>query len=137
MSVSLNESLKPANLTQDEIASAEKLVVAALNWPGSGYFVAEKQFVLAILVAHYRLQQRARGKKSKGLLKEKAERRTNHVNLLLRVFVHKRYRKRPTSEATVIEIIRLLDEVMGEEASVPQARRAIHAAMKLGPLPTD
>lgn len=36
-----------------------------------------------------------------------------------------------------MEIIRLLDEVMGEEASVPQARRAIHAAMKLGPLPTD
>ena len=91
--------------------------------------------MLAILVANYSQLQRARGKKSKGAAKAKAEYRRNHVDLLLRYVVDKRYRDDPTSLATVMKIVEWLDEI-GIEASEPQVRRDIHAALKLGPLPT-
>jgi hypothetical protein len=92
--------------------------------------------VLAILAANYRLQQRARGKKSRGAAKERAELRRGRVNMLLRYVVNKKYRERPTSSATIMEIIGWLDG-LGDEASESQVRRDIHAALKRGPLPTD
>jgi hypothetical protein len=134
--MSLNESLKHANLTQEEIASAEKLVIHALSWRGLGYFGYGARSVLAILAANYRLQQRARGKKSRGAAKERAELRRGRVNILLRYVVNKKYRERPTSSATIMEIIGWLDG-LGDEASESQVRRDIHAALKRGPLPTD
>src|SRR5262249_43675163 len=95
----------------------------------------EERLVLAILAANYSRLQRARGKKSKGAAKAKAEHRRNHVNLLLRYVVDKRCRKNPNALATVMKIIDRLDEI-GIEASEPQVRRDIHAALELGPLPT-
>src|SRR5262249_7836040 len=84
----------------------------------------------------YRLQQRARGKKSKGAAKELARHRRDLVNLFLRYVVDEKYRKDPTSGATIMEIINLLDTAVwhGIEASVPQVRRDIYAVLKRGPL---
>jgi hypothetical protein len=135
-SMSLNESLKHANLTQEEIAFAEKLVIHALNWRGLGYFDYEARSALAILAANYRLQQRVRGKKSKGAAKERAGYRRDRVDLFLRYVVDKKYRDNPTSLATVMEIIYWLD-IHHIEASESQVRRDIHAALTRGALPTD
>ena len=135
-SMSLSESLKDANLTQEEIASAEKLVIHALSCRGLRYIGYEARPVLAILAASYRLQQRARGKKSKGAAKELAELRRARVNILLRYVVDKKYRDNPTSSATVMELVDWLD-THHIAASEPQVRRDIHAALELGPLPTD
>jgi hypothetical protein len=135
-SMSLNESLKHANLTQEEITSAEKLVIHALSWRGIGYFDYEARSVLAILAANYRLQQRARGKKSKGAAKERAGYRRDRVDLFLRYVVDKKYRDDPTSLATVMEIIYWLD-IDHIEASESQVRRDIRAALERGALPTD
>ena len=90
--------------------------------------------MLAILVANYSLQQRVRGKKSLGAAKEKAEYLRFHVNTLLRYVVDKKYWKDPTALSTVMEIVKRLDD-FGIQASELQVRRAIHAALKLGPLP--
>jgi hypothetical protein len=130
--MSLNESLKHSNLTQDEIAQAEKLVEYALSWRGQGYFGPERRFVLTILTANYRQQQRARGKKSKGYAKNQAARRKVSVYLFLWYIADEKYRKRPTSRATIMEIIRLLDGY-GDEASEQQVRRAIYDALKHPP----
>ena len=45
----------------------------------------------------------------------------------------KRYREKPNELATVMKIIEWLDEI-GIEASEPQVRRDIHAALNSGPL---
>jgi hypothetical protein len=134
-SLSMSESLKQANLTQEEIACAEKLVIHALSYRGLGYFGYEDRSVLAILDANFRLLQQARGRKSKGAVKERAELRRFRVNILLDA-VDEKYRKDPTSLATVMEIIDWLYG-LGDEASEPQVRRSIHAALKLSPLSTD
>ena len=134
--MNLNESLKHANLTQEEIASAEKLVIHALSYQGLGYFGYEARSVLAILAANRRLLQQARGRKSKGSAKERASMRRDRVNILLQYVVHEKYRKNPTSLATVMEIVGWLDR-LGYEASEPQVRRDIHAVLELDPLPTD
>jgi hypothetical protein len=54
--------------------------------------------------------------------------------LLLRYVVEKRYRDNPKALKTVMKIIEWLDDI-GIEASEPQVRRDINAALKLGPLP--
>ena len=123
-----------AVLTQPEIRAAEKLLEHALRSRGLPDYTWEERFALAILVANYSLQQRVRGKKSIGPAKEKAEYRRNHVNLLLRYVVEKRYRDNPKALKTVMKIIEWLDDI-GIEASEPQVRRDINAALKLGPLP--
>jgi hypothetical protein len=127
---------KGAELTQAEIYAAGKLIERALR-PRVGYKVypAEERGVLAILAAYHSQLQRARGKKSKGAAKKRAEYRRNHVDLLLRYVVGKKYREKPTELATVMEIIGWLDDIH-IEASDPQVRRDIHAALKRGPLPT-
>jgi hypothetical protein len=94
----------------------------------------EERFVLAILAANLSRTQRARGKKSKGATKERAEYRRNHVNLLLRYVLEKKYRAEPRKLATVMKLVQWLDEI-GIEASETQVRRDIHAALELGPLP--
>ena len=91
--------------------------------------------MLAVLTANYSRLQRSRGKKSKGAAKEKAEYRRGHVNLLLRYVVEERYRKNPTALATVMNIIEWLD-MIDIEASEPQVRRDIKAALNQGPLST-
>ena len=122
-------------LTQAEIHAAKKLVERALQLRVLPFYSPEERLVLAILVANCSQQQRARGKKSKGAAKEQAKYRRNHVNMLLRYVVDKRYRGNPNSAMTVVKIIEWLDEI-GIEASEPQVRRDIHAALKSGPLPT-
>src|SRR5262249_36918681 len=122
-------------LTPAEIDAAKKLVERALSPRALPVYSAEERTVLAIVVAHQSLLQAVRGKKSKGTLKELAEHRGNHVNLLLRYVVERRYREDPNSLATVMKIVEWLD-LIGIEASEPQVRRDIRAALKLGPLPT-
>lgn len=112
---------------------AEDLVMRALRPRGLPYYSPEERLVLAILVAHMRLQQRARGKKSKGAAKQRAEYRRNHVNALLRYVVEKRYRKDPHSLRTIMKMIEWLDNIE-IEASELQVRRDIHEALKSGPL---
>jgi hypothetical protein len=126
---------KRAELMPAEIRAAEELVKQALRPRALPFYSAEERSALAILVAHLSLVQRARGKKSKGAAKEQAERRKNHVNLLLRYVIEKRYRQKPNTNATVTKIVDWLDKI-GIEASEPQVRRDIHAALKLGPLPS-
>ncbi len=128
-------SVKDAELTQVEIHEAEKLLERALRPRVIPFYSPEERLVLAILAANYSQLQRARGRKSKGAAKASAEYRRNHVNLLLRHVVEKRYREAPNSLATVMKIIDWLDGI-GIEASEPQVRRDIHAALKFGPLPT-
>jgi hypothetical protein len=128
-------SAKDANLTFAEIRAAERLIGRALAPRAIPFYSPEERLVVAILAANYSRLQRARGKKSRGAVKEKAEYRKNHVNLLLRYVVAKRYRDRPNSAATVMKIVEWLDDI-GIEASDPQVRRDIHAALKRGSLPT-
>jgi hypothetical protein len=123
-----------AVLTQPEIRAAQKLLEQTLRWRALPVYTREERFALAILAANHSLQQRVRGKKSIGAAKEKAEYRRAHVNLLLRYVVDKKYRKEPNTLATVMEIVKRLDE-FGIEASEPQVRRDIHTALKSGPLP--
>jgi hypothetical protein len=132
----LGIAAKDAGLTQAEIYTAGKLIERALQ-PRAGYkfYAPEERGVLAILAAYHSQLQRARGKKSKGAAKRQAEYRRNHVNLLLRYVVDKKYRQEPRSLATVMKIIEWLDDIH-IEASEPQVRRDIHAALKRGPLPT-
>jgi hypothetical protein len=87
------------------------------------------------LTADLSHRQRIKGKKSKGAAKAYAQYRRNHVNLLLRYVVDKRFRANPKTLPTVMKIIEWLDEI-GIEASEPQVRRDIHTALKSGPLPT-
>jgi hypothetical protein len=124
-----------AVLTKPEIRAAEKLIKRALQSRVLPFYPPEERLVLAILTANYSLQQRVRAKKSIGAAKAAAEYRRNHVNLLLRYVVDKRYRKNPNTTATVMTIVEWLDEI-GIEASESQVRRDIHAALKSGPLPT-
>ena len=122
-------------LTRAEIDKAETLIQRALRVQAIPVYSPEERFVLAILSANVRLLQRARGKKSGGAAKEQAAYRRSHVNILLRYVVEKRYSSNPTSLATVMKIVDWLDRT-GIKASEPQVRRDIHAALKLGPLPT-
>ena len=131
----LGLAAKGVELTQAEIHEAAKLIERALQPRGYKFYPPEERLVLAILVANYSQQQRARGKKSKGDAKGKAEYRRNHVNLLLRYVVDKKYRETPKTLATVMKIIEWLDDI-GIEASETQVRRDIGAALKTGPLPT-
>jgi hypothetical protein len=122
-----------AGLTRDEIFLADKLLERALTVRPIPYYYDEERFALAILAANYIRLQRARGKRSLSRTKAEARYRREHVNLLLRYVVNKRYRKDPTSTATVMEIVRWLDNI-GIEASDAQVRRDIHNALKSGPL---
>jgi hypothetical protein len=129
-------SVKDAELTQAEIRAAKKLLEYTLRPRGIPFYSPEERMVLAILAANYSQLQRARGKKSKGTAKAKAEHRRSHVAFLLRCVVAKRHRAKPTSEATVMEILGRLDDT-GIEASDTQVRRDIHDVLKVyGPLPT-
>lgn len=88
---------------------------------------------MAILVA----DRKARGAKSKGPAKQQAEYLRDHVNLILRYVVNKKYRrddKVARSIKTIVAVIKCLDEI-GIEASETQVRRAIGAALQRGPLP--
>ena len=91
--------------------------------------------VLAILAANLSRQQSIRGKKSKNAAKRQAENRRKTVNLLLRYVVKKRCRDNPNSLETVMTIVEWLDAACGIDASEPQVRRDIHAALKQSPLP--
>jgi hypothetical protein len=122
-------------LTQEEIRAAEKLIERTMRPRGVPHYSPEERLALAILAANYSLQQRARGKKSKSAAKKQAEYRRNHVNILLRYVVDKKYRQKPKTLATVMKIVGWLDDI-GIEASDTQVRRDIAAALKAGPLPT-
>jgi len=130
------DAAKHAELTQAEIAAAGKLVEQALHCRGLEDYSDEERGVLAILVAYHSYQQRARGKRSREPAKEKVERRRGLVNFFLRVIVEKKYRQKPTSLATVMKIVDLLDG-FGIEASDPQVRRDIDAILRMAPLPTS
>jgi hypothetical protein len=126
---------KDANLTRAELRAAQKLLARALEGRALPVYSPEERLVLAILAADHSRLQSARGKKSKGAEKEKAEYRRLHVNVLLRSVVEKRYRQDPKSLATVMRMIDLLDG-HGIVATEPQVRRDIRAVLKFGPLPT-
>ena len=124
-----------AVLTQAEIDAAKKLVERALRPRVLPVYSPDERVALAIVAANYSLLQRARGKKSRRAAKDQANYRRNHVNLLLRYVVDKRYRKNPNGAATVTKIIEWLGKI-DIEASESQVRRDIHAALKSGSLPT-
>ena len=132
-SMSANDAKE--GLTQAEIRAAKKLVERALRVQVLPVYSSDERVALAIVAAHQSLLQAVRGKKSRGPAKKKAEYRRNHVNLLLRYVVERRYRESPKSLATVMKIVDWLDSI-GIEASEPQVRRDIHKALQLGPLPT-
>jgi hypothetical protein len=122
-------------LTQSDIDTAKELILKALQPRVLTCYSDEEIKVLAILEGYISLLQQAKAKRSKGEAKTKAAYRRDHVNMLLRYVVNKKYRKNPNTDPTVMEIINWLDEI-GIEASVSQVRRDIHAALKSGPLPT-
>ena len=124
-----------ADLTPEEIRTAEALLDNALAWRALPDYSPEERLVLATLAAHLSRQQRARGKKSRNAEKLKAENRRVHVNLLLRYVIAQRYRDKPNSRATVMKIVEWLDSACGIEAADTQVRRDIHAVLELGPLP--
>jgi hypothetical protein len=125
---------KEPELIRADIRAAKKLVQQALQPRALPFYSPEERKVLAILVAHFSLQQSVRGAKSKGAVKKLAERRRNTIDLLLRYVVPARYRQNPTSAATVAKLTELLDD-NGIEASEPQVRRDIQHALNRGPLP--
>jgi hypothetical protein len=135
MSSALRVSAKHAELTAADIRSAEQLIERALRPRALPNYSPEERLALAVLVADYSRLQRARGKRSKGAAKDKAKDRRFHVELLLRYVVGERYRKKPTTLATIMKIVDWLDRI-GIEASEPQVRRDIHAALRSGPLAT-
>jgi len=118
-------------LTNFDIDAAKELIIQALH-PGAIRTPEELQ-VLAILEAYISLVQQAKGRRSKGKLKEKAERRRCHVNLLLRYKLENRLREAPTGAETLMKLIEWLD-ILGIEASVTQVRRDVQAVLSLGPL---
>ena len=120
-------------LTQAEIHAADKLIERAMR--PAGVYDADERWVRAILAANFIRQQRARGKKSKGPVKVKAEYRRNWVNLLLHYVVDNKYRNSPTTTATIMKIVDCLDQI-GIEASDTQVRRDIINVLKSSPLPT-
>jgi len=120
-------------LTQSGIDAAKELILKALQPRALPHYSDEEIKVLAILEGYISLVQQAKAKRSKGEAKTKADYRRNHVNLLLRYVVDKRYREKPKSLAKVMKIIERLDEI-DIEASETQVRRDIHAALKSGPL---
>jgi hypothetical protein len=122
-------------LTREEIRAAAAILEGALAWRGLPDYSPEERLVLAILAANLTRQQSIRGKNSKNAEKLQAENRRKHVNLLLRYVVEKKCRDLPKSLATVMTIVDWLDQACGIEASEPQVRRDISAALKLGPLP--
>ena len=126
---------KDPNLTPAEIRLADELIQRALRPRAVGFYSSEERLVLAILTANYSRLQRARGKKSKGIAKEKAEYRKKHVNILLRYVVEKRYRRRSHFARMLDQPVEWLTDSC-IEASESQVRRDIHAALELGPLPT-
>ena len=128
-------SLNDAELTPAEIRIAEAILERALAPRALPAYSPDERLVLAILAANLTRQQRIRGKKSKSAEKLQAENRRNHVNLLLRYVVNQKCRDAPNSLQTVMTIVDWLDTACGIEASEPQVRRDIHAALKQGPLP--
>jgi hypothetical protein len=123
-------------LTSSEIAVAERLLESALAWRALPFYSPEDRMVLAILVA----SQKIKGRKSTSEAKRKAKHRREHVNLLLRYVIPRRFRrdeKTARSAATVMRIIEWLDDACNIEASESQVRRDINKALKLGPLPSD
>jgi hypothetical protein len=60
--------------------------------------------------------------------------RRQHVNVLLRYVIDKKYRKHPKSAATIMKLVEWLDSI-GIEASDSQVRRDIAAVLKSQPLP--
>ena len=128
-------SAKYADLSAAEILAAERLLASALTGRGIPDYSPEERWALAILVADLK----ARGKKSKSPAKRQAECRRNHVNLILRYVVDRKYRrdaKVAKSLKTVMTILQWLDGI-GIEASETQVRRDIKEALDRGPLPTE
>ncbi len=125
-----------AELSQEEIRWAGRLLDRALAPRALPEYTAEERMVLAILSADLSRQQRLRGKKSTSAIKQAAAFRRNRVNLLLRYVLPKKYRsnkKAATSNRTVMKLIQWLDET-GIVASDSQVRRDIHEALKRGPM---
>jgi hypothetical protein len=122
-----------ADLTPEEMRTAEALLDSALEWRALPDYSPGERLVLATLAAHLSRQQRIKGKKSKNAQKLQAENRRGHVNLLLRYVVKQKYRDDPNSLKTVMEIVDWLDAACDIEASDTQVRRDIHAVLELGP----
>ena len=123
-----------AELTPEEMHTAEKLVESALAWRALPDYSPTERLVLAILAANLTRQQSIRGEKSKNAAKRQTENRRQTVNLLLRYVVGRDCRNAPNSLKTVMTIIDWLDTACGIEASEPQVRRDIHAVLRQGPL---
>jgi hypothetical protein len=124
-----------ADLTPQEMRTAEALLDSALAWRALPDYSPTERPVLAILAAHMSRQQRIRGKKSRSAAKQQVENRRLHVNLLLRYVVKQKCRDDPNSLQTVMTIVDWLDTACGIVASDAKVRRDIHAVLKLGPLP--
>jgi membrane glycosyltransferase len=128
---------KHIELTPEEIRAAENLIESAMQTRAIPYYSPDERLALAILTANYSQLQRARGRKSKSAAKQLAQYRRNHVNLLLRYVIDRKYRqdeRTAKSLATVMAVVDWLDGIK-IEASEPQVRRDIHAALRRGPLP--
>src|SRR5258705_10743543 len=130
MSSLINPELTPA-----EMSPAAALVERALTWRALPDYSCTERLVLAILAVNLSRQQSIRGKKSRYSSHRRVENRRQHVNLLLRYVVPKRYRDNPTGLQTVMKIVEWLDAACGIQATESKVRRDIHAALKQGALP--
>jgi hypothetical protein len=124
-----------ADLTPEEMRTAEALLESALAWRALPDYSPTERLVLAILAANLSRQQSIRGKKSRSAAKQQVENRRQSVNLLLRYVVKQKCRDDPNSLQTVMTIVDWLDTACGIVASDAKVRRDIHAVLKLGPLP--
>ena len=126
-------SAKKAGLTPDEIRAGRQRIEQALKPRALPVYAAEERETLALLQADFSRRQSAKAKASRAPEVAQVTYRRNHVNMLLRYVVEKKYRKNPTSPATVMKIVNWLDGI-GIEASSTQVRRDIVAVLKSEPL---
>jgi hypothetical protein len=126
---------KDAALTPAEQRAGRQRVEKALK-PRTGalpVYSAEERQTLAILQADLGRRQSAKGKARRAADVAQVAYRRQRVNVLLRYVIEKKYRKDPTSAATIMKIVEWLDKI-GMEASETQVRRDIAAILKSSPL---
>jgi hypothetical protein len=127
-------SAKDAGLTTEEIRAGRQRIEKARRPRALPVYSAEERQTLAILQAELARRQSAKGKASRTADVARVAYRRKHVNVLLRYVLDKKYREKPKSLGTVMKLIEWLDSI-GIQASEPQVRRDIAAALESQPLP--
>ena len=119
--------------TPAEVGAARDLITRAQRPRALPIYSAEEWNALVLVAANFSLRQGVKAKKGTALRCAVSNYRREHVNLLLRYVLPKRYRQRPNSLATRMRIVAHLDKC-GITASETQVRRDINKSLKRGPL---